>query len=214
MSRTDLATVDKELFNRVWDLVKELDDREKHFNDLQSRYRTLASTWLLAAFAGCGFVFSKALTAPVSSHLIAIFIALAGACGIMLLWVLDVVVYHDLLIAGYVAGRRLEETFEWLPPVRRTFDKLREGPVRWYIANFYIVGITILLLIAAVTCWFWRGGYSHYLLAIIVLGILLDGLIVLCTRAALERKARLKPWQPIILPPASGPPSKGGSAHP
>ncbi len=139
-----ITNVDKEFFDRVWALVKGLEDREKHFNDLQSRYRILASTWLLAAFAGIGFVFSTTLKAPVSTELVATSTALAGATGIMLLWVLDVVVYHDLLIAGYVAGKRLEDLFQWLSPVRTNFSKLAQEPVRWYIAAFYMTGISIL----------------------------------------------------------------------
>lgn len=54
----DLAGVPEPLFQRVWEFVKACDDREKHFNDLQGRYRTLASTWLLASFAGIGVAFS------------------------------------------------------------------------------------------------------------------------------------------------------------
>ncbi len=191
-----LANVDKHLFDRVWALMRGLEDREKHFNELQSRYRTLASTWLLAAFAGIGFVFSTSLTTPVSTEVVAAAMALAGATGIMLLWVLDVVVYHDLLIAGYVAGQHLENLFQWLPPVRTNFAKLAQEPVRWYIAAFYMSGISILCFIAAVSCWFWQGGYSGFLAAIVLFALVLDVVIVVWTRRALERKGKLPPWRP------------------
>ena len=191
-----LANVDKDLFDRVWALMKGLEDREKHFNELQSRYRTLASTWLLAAFAGIGFVMSTRLTTPVSTEVVAAAIALAGATGIMLLWVLDVVVYHDLLIAGYVAGKHLEDLFQWLPPVRTNFAKLARGPVRWYIAAFYMTPISILCFIAAVSCWFWRGEFSGFLAAIVLFALVLDVVIVVWTRRALKRKDKLPPWRP------------------
>ncbi len=113
----------------------------------------------------------------------------------MLLWVLDVLLYHDLLIAGYVVGKRLEELFLWLPPVRSNFSRLTEGTaVRWYIAAFYISGITILCLIASANCWFWRRGLSYYLAGIVLFWLVLDTLIVGWTKRALKRKRNLPPW--------------------
>lgn len=129
-----LAEVDKEVFARVWAVATGLEERERHFNQLQSRYRTLASTWLLATFAAIGFLLSTPITPPQDIEQLVIGVALAGATGMVLLWILDVLVYHELLVAGYVAGTDLEASFTWLPPVRSTFAKLTADPVRVYIA--------------------------------------------------------------------------------
>jgi len=198
--RTGTTGIDPDLFEQVWALAKELNGREKHFNDLQSRYRTLASTWLLAAFGGIGFVLSTKLEAPISSQLIVMSIALAGSAGIMLLWVLDVLVYHDLLVAGYVLGKQLEEVFTWIPPVRKSFRELTQGPaVRWYIAAFYISGITILCLIAAVSSWcLW----IWFRILVILYWLTLVVLIVVWTKRALKRKRsldKLTLWDPSQL---------------
>ena len=42
--------------DEVWRMLLELGVQERHFNELESRYRTLASTWLLATFAALGFI--------------------------------------------------------------------------------------------------------------------------------------------------------------
>ena len=42
--------------NTAWDVLKELGESERHFNNLETEYRKLASIWLLAGFAGIGFV--------------------------------------------------------------------------------------------------------------------------------------------------------------
>ncbi len=46
---------------QLWNTYRELGEMERHFGNAQSRYRALASTWMLAAIAGIGFVLSKDL---------------------------------------------------------------------------------------------------------------------------------------------------------
>src|ERR1041384_3845978 len=40
----------------AWDILRELGASERHFNNLEAEYRTLASIWLLAGFSGAGFI--------------------------------------------------------------------------------------------------------------------------------------------------------------
>jgi hypothetical protein len=54
-----IDSIKGEEFENVWHFVTEIGLNERHFNQLQSSYRTLASQWLLAAFAGIGFVISS-----------------------------------------------------------------------------------------------------------------------------------------------------------
>ena len=44
-----------------WEIIKTITEAEHHFNDLCFKIRTLASTWLLATFAGVGFLLSKSI---------------------------------------------------------------------------------------------------------------------------------------------------------
>lgn len=93
-TRHGVEDLSHETFDRVWSLVTELGLQERHFNDLESRYRALASTWLLAAFFGMGFVISQeTLTLPFDRLLVVAGIGLAGTVGIALLWNLDLLVY-------------------------------------------------------------------------------------------------------------------------
>lgn len=188
-----MAGVPDGIFERVWALVIALNERERHFNDLQARYRILASTWLLATFAGIGFVFSDHVRLPVEPKVGAALIALAGAFGISLLWVLDVLVYHDLLIAGYEAGKELELVFPWLPPIRRNFSRMKSFEVRWSIASFYIAGISVLTLSAALALWSTAQRCSIAILAL-AFGGSLAILIIVLTRRAAERREVLPPW--------------------
>ena len=202
-----LPQVPQEVFDRVWGIVKALDDREKHFNDLQVRYRTLASTWLLAAFAGIGFVlFSEKGQPPFPREMLSIGICIAGAFGIFLLWLFDVLVYHDLLVAGYAVGRQLEDSFPWLPPVRSNFRWLTRGPaVRWYIASFYLGGISVLSLLGFAMSFYWQSPCRHWLAAmILVILLFLDSVIIYSTRRQITRYNKLRVWSPL-------PPSERGS---
>lgn len=191
----DIADVRPPLYDRVWAVLEALDEREVHFNEQQSRYRALASTWLLAAFAGIGFLYSEKVQTPVPRDLIAVLIAMGGAIGVALLWVVDVLVYHDLLVAGYAVGQQLEQAFPWLPPVRSNFSLLTRGPaVRWYIAGFYIAAIAVLVLLAAVISglsarYWWLG-------SVLLLGSIIVSLIIYFTRRALRRKRELPHWLP------------------
>jgi hypothetical protein len=122
-------------------------------------------------------------------------IAIAGSVGITLLWILDVLVYHDLLIRYHVAGQHLEKVFDWLPPVRTHFDV--EAPflaVRTYVGLFYVLGILVLccgtmiiLGISRLLTW------SHfYVLTFFTIMLLV--VIVGLTQRVLWWKRGLTPW--------------------
>lgn len=149
--RFDLPPAKKEAFEVTWPLYQELAEQLRHFNTLQSHYRTMSSTWLLAAIGGIGFIYTNAATLPFKSDGAAAIVATAAAVGISLLWVLDVLVYHQLLIANDEALGDLEAQHEWLPRVRSIGSQLRVGrSVRENISLFYIGSVLLLMLIAAV----------------------------------------------------------------
>lgn len=91
------------------EVYKELGAYERHINQMQSTCRTIASTWLLATFGGIGYIFSQKVEFFTSQNtLMSSCLALAGANGILLIWILDVMVYHRLLIAILEASKIIE----------------------------------------------------------------------------------------------------------
>ena len=135
----------------VWKIYVELGAMERHFNELQSRYRALASTWLLAAFGGIGFVLTTELSfVTLPAEWAVALVGLAAAAGVYLLWMLDLLVYHRLLDAAFVEAWRLEERHPWLPQVRAGMMKLQNavGVLR-YVRLFYLTGFGLMATIAA-----------------------------------------------------------------
>ncbi len=104
----------------IWKMVQECGEQERHFNTIQGIYRGLASTWLLAMFGGIGYILGK----PYPMHLLTALLGLALVFGIALLWMLDVLVYHRLLLAAFEEGKNLEDAHAWLPRIR---TRMREG---------------------------------------------------------------------------------------
>jgi hypothetical protein len=123
---------------------------ERHFNNLQSNYRALASTWLLAALAGIGFVISKELTLRIPAELIIGAIGIAAGIGVYLLWVLDLLVYQRLLDAAYIEARNLETNHLWLPQVRNNMRVLLGGRGLALVVWFYIAGSELMVIIAGI----------------------------------------------------------------
>jgi hypothetical protein len=105
-----------------WDQLKEIGESERHFNDLQVRYRLLASTWLLASFAGMGFVLTKPVL--LDEGLILCLVSAGGTIGVTIIWVLDLLGYHKLLAAYFLEGLRIEDEYSNLPQVRWTMLSL------------------------------------------------------------------------------------------
>lgn len=157
----DLPDKDKggtDLFARVWEIVKECGEEERHFNQLQSVYRGVASTWLLATFAAVGYMlFDK--DGKLSHPGIAAMVCYAGAFGIILIWTLDLHVYHRLLVAVFREGLALEQEFPWLPRFRTNMANVGKKPgstgperVRRRLAWYY-VGTEVVPVGAGTVFW-------------------------------------------------------------
>jgi hypothetical protein len=155
-------SVDPRVFDQVWATILEIGAQERHFNELQSRYRSLASTWLLATFAAIGFVLStQTLELPFPRELAVVGLALAGTAGIAMLWNLDVMVYHQLLSAAFAEGLRLERDHAWLPRVRANMMRTQNNRgVLPRVVGFYIGGVVVLLLIGGSALAIWLGQYG------------------------------------------------------
>jgi hypothetical protein len=141
------------------EIYKELGTYERHFNQMQSVYRGLASTWLLATFAGIEYVLDKSTTTygGIDVRLAISMIALAGGTGIFLLWIIDVMVYHKLLVAVTKESKKIECDPD-LPKLRTTMEA---DVVSWLwcvrlsarrkISLFYGIPALFLWLVALVS---------------------------------------------------------------
>lgn len=127
---------------RAWQYLQEIGAGERHFNEIESKYRALASTWLLAAFAGMGFV-ATTFGLPVSREIVIFAISLAGAIGIQLLWMVDLLGYHHLLAAYFLERLRIEAAHPDVPQIGR--NMLRQGIVETRVKLFYF-GCSVALL--------------------------------------------------------------------
>jgi hypothetical protein len=119
--------VDQQTYARVWSFVQEIGVQERHFNELQSKYRSMAAGWVLACFSAMGFVISEAIQVGVDRQLLVGGIALVGCAGVLLLWILDLLVYHRLLEACFAEGLQLEVRHPWLPRIRQNMRGTLEG---------------------------------------------------------------------------------------
>ena len=174
MDVTRLDKVDKDTFDRVWRIAEEIGVQERHFNELQTGYRNLASTWLLATFAGMGFAISNTFHVDVAPELFVAALAMAGALGITLLWILDLLVYHRLLDACFIEGLILEERYPWLPPFRGNMMKTQTGQgVLFRTVGFYMIPIVLLIGIAsvAIAAWCYRTQFKIASIAAVLVGI-------------------------------------------
>jgi mannose-6-phosphate isomerase-like protein (cupin superfamily) len=133
----------------LWKIFDFIAEQERHFNNLQSKYRVLASAWLLASLSGIGFVIKELARATDSPYLLIAAIAAAGGTGIYLLWVVDILVYHRLLDACFVEGLKLERSVKWIPPFRHNMMRMQNDQgVLFRIVGFYLGPIVVLTLVS------------------------------------------------------------------
>lgn len=142
----------------AWEAYKSLSDGQNHFNDLENKYRTLAATWMLAYFAGVGYMLTiDPAKSVVSRELTIIALSVLHSFGISMLWNIDIRVYHRLLDSLFVEALQMERVHEWLPQVRTkmVFSQYvnvhlvkPEAGVMSRIRLFYASGVGVSLLIA------------------------------------------------------------------
>jgi len=139
-----------------------LGEYEKHFNLVQAGIRGLASTWTLAAFGGLSFFlhpevakdcqYHLDLTAlPVQAYFGMSAIVLVAFQGVLVLWILDQLVYHRLLLSSFLVGLSVEVESRDVPPVRWVMaasDRGKAVPDR--VAIFYALPLFMFTLASVV----------------------------------------------------------------
>ncbi|MES2648924.1 MAG: hypothetical protein V4717_18750 [Bacteroidota bacterium] len=148
MQKSDLS------FDQLIEIYNHIGEEERHFNELEMEYRKLASQWLLVSLGAIGFILSKN-ELPVNTWALVIGICLAASIGIMVLWLLDLKVYHELLHGAFREGVLLENEFpQILPQIRNNMVRSQKGgDVITKVILFYFFSILLLIAIANIAVW-------------------------------------------------------------
>ncbi|MFA6119330.1 MAG: VirB3 family type IV secretion system protein [Parachlamydiales bacterium] len=125
---------------------------EDHYNDLQTKYKALAITWVLATFVGIGYLvsgFEKDLHIDVL--LVISFLSILSAQGVSLLWYLDAGIYESLIFSIWQEIYKLEKQYPSLGNSHHLVKKLFKGLTkpRLFHGVFYAYFVFFLLAIGA-----------------------------------------------------------------
>ncbi|HVV71189.1 MAG TPA: hypothetical protein VHI52_06775, partial [Verrucomicrobiae bacterium] len=119
-------------------------ESEKHFNEIQSGIRNIASGWMLAAFGAIAFLLKSDgqggwVVAP--TILIAV-VSCMATLGLLVLWINDQVVYERLLNSDFLVAVKREFDDATLPPVglMMLYSRAGKGMSPW-MTLFYVVPI-------------------------------------------------------------------------
>ncbi len=142
-------------FDQLIEIYNHIGEEERHFNMLELEYRKLTSHWLLVSLGAIGFVLSKQEFVPVNIWAMVIGICIAASLGIMVIWFLDMKVYHELLHAAFREGVMLEREYpQYLPQIRNNMVKSQlGGDIIKRVMLYYFFSILLLILIANISVW-------------------------------------------------------------
>jgi hypothetical protein len=143
------------LFDQLMEIYNHIGEEERHFNGLELEYRKLTSHWLLASLGAIGFLLSKKEVVPVNIWVLVFGICLAASVGILVIWFLDMKVYHELLHAAFREGVKLEREFpQLLPQIRNNMVKSQlGGDIIRRVMLYYFFSIMLLVIIANISVW-------------------------------------------------------------
>lgn len=143
----ELTSGEKEIL--AYGFYSQLKLHKEHFSTMQNRYRALTSTWLLASFAGIGFLLSCYINLPFNVLIGVLILCLCGSFGITLIWVLDIVLYNKLWLMAVLELAKLEKEHSWLPKINTlTLAARNNKKYQTYQTYFYIGIITVFVLIS------------------------------------------------------------------
>lgn len=131
------------------EVYKELGTYERHFNQIQNVFKGLSSTWFFTGFASIGFIYTSNFpeSFPTKIELACTLLTLTIATGIILFWLLDVIVYHRLLLATLEESENLEKINTELPRLRTTMKKFTKTiNARFAFSLFYIIPSLIMIM--------------------------------------------------------------------
>lgn len=143
----------------------------KHFDLLQTYYRLLSSTILLASFLAIGFLFSsQAKSIPIDRTLSVLLITFISSSLMISLWHLDLIFFERLMVSNFAEAFRLELNNEWLPKVHSNisvFNKFHDSPTN--VAIYYIGSISSLFLTTGLIIAYSLAQYGVWVICIVIL---------------------------------------------
>lgn len=138
------------------EFYRTVQDYEQHFNSIEFEVRKLASAWLIIGFGAIAFLIRGDLVETqslIGAVPLIVFIALLAQTGLFLLWILDQLVYHNLLDAVFTTALHIERSNPDLPPVRMQMLRLSGGTgVARYLKLFYLIPMAVLAMIGSIAC--------------------------------------------------------------
>jgi hypothetical protein len=107
--------------DQIITLYKEIGENERHFNDLESKYRLQAGAWVVATFAAIGYINSRTLTDAswLNLDLVSVVACILGFGALHITWQVDIGFYHQLLDCQFIEGLELERKYKFLPQSRQ-----------------------------------------------------------------------------------------------
>jgi len=148
MNQIPKETSDKE-FERLWDMTKEINENIRYYNEHQTKYRILASQWLIAAMTGIGFLFNADAKLPFSNLVLIILVSLISALGILQLWRIDLVIFQRIIGSFFSAGLKIEEQNSALPQIKtKILNDVPHKNTGQNLFYFYYFIVSLFLLIA------------------------------------------------------------------
>lgn len=126
-----------------------LSSLENFYSRIQSTYKRVSATWLIASFIGMGYVFSvDGSNLPLDPLLILILIAFAAMWGISLLWFLDIYIFQTYFYGVVLEQAKFEKKYKWMPFLNIPIISLQcHSKTRTHQSLFYAGCILILLFI-------------------------------------------------------------------
>jgi hypothetical protein len=132
----------------IFGLYSKLNEFERHFEIISTRYKNITLTWLLGCFGGIGFLFSRETSDLVFPHFIAVaIVGFIGLIGVSLIGNMDMNVYHRFWAALFVEELILEERNPFLLQSRKITLLIDESKERLFSQGLlYLVANLILII--------------------------------------------------------------------
>jgi hypothetical protein len=174
-------------FDQLMEIYNHIGEEERHFNTLEVEYRKLASQWLLVSLGVIGFILTKPELVPINVWVLVIGVCIAATIGILVLWMLDLKVYHELLHSAFKEGVKLEDEFpQLLPQIRNNMvNSLEGGDIIKKVILYYFFSILLLILVANIAIWMYSGKQILLCVALNCCSAIILGLIY----AAMTKKS-------------------------
>jgi len=130
---------------RAWEKTV---DVQQHFNEIELKIRSLATTMLIAVFGAVGFVIKEEYKLVVFGHTTspAILILVAALLGVFIFFLMDYLWYHKFLYGAVKHGIYIEERLrDIVPEIGLSKEIKKSSPVN--ILGFKIKSTTKLFLV-------------------------------------------------------------------